>query len=229
MILGGLQKNSLIDFPGKISSVVFTRGCNFKCPYCHNPELIPFEKNKSDIEPDEIFDFLKARKGFIDAVVITGGEPCLQKDILKFTKEIKKMGFLVKLDTNGSRPHILEKLLNENLLDLVAMDIKTPFDQYNKLITNEKNIEENLRKSINLIISSNTDYYFRTTSAKPFVTKENLIEIIKEIKGTKKYVLQKFKDKKVLDPDFFDGIEQFSDDEFKNLKSKAEEYIRQYK
>jgi len=229
MILGGFQKNSLIDFPGKISSVIFTRGCNFKCPYCHNPELIPFQKTDSDIDPDEIFSFLKARKGFIDAVVITGGEPCLQKNIFEFAEKIKKMGFLLKLDTNGSRPDILEKLLNKNFLDLVAMDVKTPFDQYNKIITNEKSIETNLRKSINLIMNSKINYYFRTTCAKPFVTKKNFTEIIKEIKGAKKYSLQKFKNKKVLNPEFFEGIDQLPDNDFKNLKTKAEQYMQECK
>jgi len=225
MITGGFQKNSLIDFPGKISSVIFTKGCNFKCPYCHNPELIAFEKDNSIIDINDFFSFLKTRKNFIDAVVITGGEPCLQNDIIEFAKKIKALGFFIKLDTNGSRPEILEKLLKEKLPDLIAMDIKTPFNEYHKL-TAEKNIEEKLRKSVNLITSSNTDYYFRTTCAKPFVTKKNFPEIIKEIKGAKKYVLQKFIEKKVFRPDFFEGIDQFFENDMNYLKESAEKHVK---
>jgi pyruvate formate lyase activating enzyme len=225
MIAGGFQKNSLIDFPGKISSVVFTKGCNFKCPYCHNPELISFEKDEFIVDTDEIFDFLKKRKGFIDAVVITGGEPCLQKDIIDFAKKIKNLGFLLKLDTNGSRPEVVEKLLKENLLDLIAMDIKTLFNNYDDL-TNEKNMEEKLKTSVSLIMNSGVDYYFRTTCAPPFVTKENFSEVIAQIKGAKKYVIQKFNNKKVLNPDFFQGIEAVSEKDFEQLQIKARHYFK---
>jgi pyruvate formate lyase activating enzyme len=225
MIAGGFQKNSLIDFPGKISSVVFTKGCNFKCPYCHNPELISFEKDEFIVDTDEIFDFLKKRKGFIDAVVITGGEPCLQTDIIDFAKKIKNLGFLLKLDTNGSRPEVVEKLLKENLLDLIAMDIKTLFNNYDDL-TNEKNMEEKLKTSVSLIMNSGVDYYFRTTCAPPFVTKENFSEVIAQIKGAKKYVIQKFNNKKVLNPDFFQGIEAVSEKDFEQLQIKARHYFK---
>lgn len=225
MIAGGFQKNSLIDFPGKISSVVFTKGCNFKCPYCHNPELISFEKDEFIVDTDEIFDFLKKRKGFIDAVVITGGEPCLQKDIIDFAKKIKNLGFLLKLDTNGSRPEVVEKLLKENLLDLIAMDIKTLFNNYDDL-TNEKNMEEKLKTSVSLIMNSGVDYYFRTTCAPPFVTKKNFSEVIAQIKGAKKYVIQKFNNKKVLNPDFFQGIEAVSEKDFEQLQIKARHYFK---
>jgi pyruvate formate lyase activating enzyme len=228
MIAGGFQKNSLIDFPGKISSVVFTKGCNFKCPYCHNPELISFEKDEFIVDTDEIFDFLKKRKGFIDAVVITGGEPCLQKDIIDFAKKIKNLGFLLKLDTNGSRPEVVEKLLKENLLDLIAMDIKTLFNNYDDL-TNEKNMEEKLKTSVSLIMNSGVDYYFRTTCAPPFVTKENFSEVIAQIKGAKKYVIQKFNNKKVLNPDFFQGIEAVSEKDFEQLQIKARHYFKKIK
>jgi pyruvate formate lyase activating enzyme len=226
MITGGFQKNSLIDFPGKISSVVFTKGCNFRCPYCHNPELISFEKDDSAIETDEIFDFLKKRKGFIDAVVITGGEPCLQKDIVAFAEKIKKYGLLLKLDTNGSRPETLEILLKEKLIDLAAMDIKAPIGMYHQL-TAEKDIEEKIKRSISLLMNSEIDYYFRTTCVKPFVTTENFIEMIEAIKGAKKYVLQKFRNEKVLNPDYFNGISQLSDNDFRYLKNKAKQYISQ--
>ncbi|MCB9482285.1 MAG: anaerobic ribonucleoside-triphosphate reductase activating protein [Desulfobacteraceae bacterium] len=225
MIAGGFQKNSLIDYPGKISSVLFTKGCNFKCPYCHNPELIPFEKDNLVIDINEFFSFLQSRKNFIDAVVITGGEPCLQKNIIEFALEIKKLGFFIKLDTNGSRPEIIEELLKKKTIDLIAMDIKTTFDEYHRF-TSEKDIENKLNKSVNLIINSNTDYYFRTTCAKPLVTKENFSKIMKEIQGAKKYVLQKFIEKKVFKPDFFKGIDQFSEADFKWLKDEAEKYVK---
>src|SRR5574344_1116419 len=122
MIIGGFQKSSLIDYPGMISAIIFTKGCNFKCPYCHNPEL--FENTSSDlIKPDDVLSFLSTRKGKLDGVVVTGGEPTLQHDLKDFIKEIKDMDFLVKLDSNGTNPEMLKELINENLVDYVAMDI----------------------------------------------------------------------------------------------------------
>ena len=127
MIIGGLQKTSLLDFPEKIAAIVFTMGCNFRCGYCHNPELI-----NGEAKIEEVFEFLKTRQGKLDGVVITGGEPCLQKDLPEFIKQVKELGFAVKLDTNGSFPEMLEKVLPD--LDYVAMDIKAPLEKYSQIV-----------------------------------------------------------------------------------------------
>lgn len=228
MILGGFQKNSLIDYPGKIASVLFTKGCNFTCPYCHNPDLVPFKDHLPLIDNQEVISFLKKRQGFIDAVVITGGEPSLQKNIVEFLKEIKEIGYLIKLDTNGSRPKALKEILNNNLVDLVAMDIKTPFKNYVK-ITKESDIEKRLEESVEIILGSNTDHLFRTTCAKPFVDIDLMDKLCSHIKGAKKYYIQKFKRERLLEPGFFETIEDFNDDEMESIRDKALAYVDQCK
>ena len=135
MVFGGLQKNSLIDYPGKVSCVLFLSGCNFDCPYCHNPDLAK-DSSLCPVLLDEkaVFDFLQRRKGFLDGVVISGGEPTLQKDLLVLCKKIKELGYLIKLDTNGSRPQVIKRLIDEGLVDYIAMDIKTDPFHYSPLI-----------------------------------------------------------------------------------------------
>ena len=133
-IIGGVQKTTLIDFPGKIAAIVFTHGCNFRCGYCHNPSLLlNKEKVVNNYTTKDFFSFLQTRIGKLDGVVITGGEPTLQSGLYDFIKEIKQMGFAVKLDTNGTNPDVIEKLLNDNLLDYIAMDIKAPLEKYSQI------------------------------------------------------------------------------------------------
>jgi pyruvate formate lyase activating enzyme len=225
MIAGGFQKNSLIDFPKKIASVIFTKGCNFKCPYCHNPELISFEKDETVIKNEEIFSFLEKRRGFIDAVVITGGEPLLQKDITEFIRHIKELGYPVKIDTNGSRPEVLEYLISKNLVDLVAMDIKTVFENYS-MISNEKDIKSKLENSVNTLMNSGIDHYFRTTCAPFFVSPQNADQVFSQIKGAKTLYLQKFKRKKVLDSAFFNDKKDLTDKDMEEIKTKAGKYVK---
>ena len=207
MIPAGFQKNSFIDYPGKISCVVFVSGCNFKCPYCHNPELAAPElaakdASSSPLSLDDIFDFLNKRKGFTDGVVITGGEPTLCESVLEFMEKVKNLGYKVKLDTNGSRPSFLKKLIGLSVVDYVAMDIKTdPFNYAPFFI--EKYNPEDILKSIHLIMASAKDYEFRTTCVKPFVDQDIIRNICEHIKGAKRYCLQKFSPTNVLDPDFF--------------------------
>ncbi|MGC8971837.1 MAG: anaerobic ribonucleoside-triphosphate reductase activating protein, partial [bacterium] len=161
MLIGGLQKFSLIDYPGKISAVIFTKGCNFRCPYCHNPELVIFD-GKDLIEEDYIFSFLREKRGKLDGVVLTGGEPTLQSDLINFLKEIKGLGFFTKLDTNGSNPEVIERLLEEKILDYIAMDIKANLEKYNDVTHSNVDIEK-IKKSIDIIMHSGIDYEFRTT------------------------------------------------------------------
>ncbi len=195
MLIGGLQKSSLVDYPAKICTVVFTIGCNFRCGYCHNPELI---KKEDAILEEDFFGFIKSRIGKIDAIVISGGEPTLQEDLEDFIVKCKKLGFLIKLDTNGTNPKVLENLISKKLLDYIAMDIKAPFEKYQNITRRFLDVE-NIKKSIKIILNSNIDYEFRTTVVKSQLSIEDLIKISENIKGAKKYYLQKFSPKEVLD------------------------------
>ncbi|MCL2484886.1 MAG: anaerobic ribonucleoside-triphosphate reductase activating protein [Endomicrobia bacterium] len=215
-VIGGLQKTSLLDYPGKLSAIVFTQGCNFKCGYCHNPELNKIKTRPLYTVP-AILEFLKTRMGKLDGVVITGGETCIQKDLKSFVAEIKGMGFSVKLDTNGSMPEVLEDLLENRLLDYIAMDIKAPLDKYCRIT--KTNIDtEKIKRSINIIMNSGIEYEFRTTAIKGQLEEKDFIEIGDLISGAKKYYLQKFVPTKILDADFFDKP-TFSDMEFGNIVS----------
>lgn len=189
MKFAGIIKNSFVDFPNNISTVVFTFGCNFNCWYCHNRQIIEGERTEP-ISEEEVFEFLKKRKGLIDGVVISGGEPTLCEGLETFIVKVKNLGFKVKLDTNGTNPTVLKNLLNKNLLDFVAMDIKTSFNNYPKLVGGCVNIED-VKKSINILINSKIDYEFRTTFS-PDVSLENIEEIASYIKNAKSYAIQKY-------------------------------------
>lgn len=193
MHIGGIQKSSLLDYPDKISAIVFTQGCNFRCGYCHNPELIVIKK-----KPDNFgfFQFLEKRKGKLDGVVITGGEPCLQADLHDFIKQIRKMGFCVKLDTNGSMPDVLKQVISD--VDYVAMDIKAPVEKYGEITKVNVNTDK-IKESIKLIMESGVDYEFRTTVIKSQLNLKDFENIGKLIKGAKRYYLQKFIPSKIFD------------------------------
>lgn len=209
MQIGGVQKTSLLDYPDKISAIVFTYGCNFRCGYCHNPELIVM-KNEPAWTIAGFFEFLNSRKGKLDGVVITGGEPCLQKGLIDFIKQIKDMGFLVKLDTNGTFSSVLNDVLP--FLDYIAMDIKAPLYKY-KYITKVDIDTEIIKKSINIIMNSGIDYEFRTTVVKSQLNMEDFEAIGQLIKGAEKYYLQKFVPSKTLDKSLITE-KTYSDDEF---------------
>jgi pyruvate formate lyase activating enzyme len=191
MKIGGFQKTSLIDYPGKISSIIFTQGCNFRCGFCYNSSLVIPELFTKPIEEKKIFEFLKKRKDKIEGIVITGGEPTIHDDLPEFIKKIKEMGFLVKLDTNGSSPEMIKKLLREKLLDYIAMDIKAPPNKY-EIVTGIKINLEMIRESIKIIMSSSIDYEFRTTVVKSLFSEKDFEDIGKLIRGCKLYVLQSF-------------------------------------
>lgn len=206
MILGGLQKMTLIDYPAKVAATVFTIGCNFLCSFCHNPELIDpkLMKEQPLISEGDFFEFLKSRQGILDGVCVTGGEPTLHKDLADFLSKIKSLGFAVKLDTNGSHPEMLEKLIGEKLVDYIAMDIKGPFARYEEIV-GVIDLEK-IKKSIE-IIKNFPEYEFRTTVVPKFHTEEDIIQIAKELsplgtgKPAKKYFLQQFQLSKTLDPE----------------------------
>ena len=221
MKIGGLQKISLIDYPGRISAIVFTQGCNFRCPYCHNPELVDPAQYGPILSEEEVISFLEKRRGKLDAVTVTGGEPTLQPDLDRFLQEIKGMGYLTKIDTNGSNPDVLERLIRGRLVDYLAMDVKGPFRKYER-ITNVKVNTAEIRRSIELITASGIEHEFRTTVVRSQLDNEDLIataELLK--KGL--YVLQSFVPAKSLDHKFLTEI-SYSPEEFadiqKNLESK---------
>jgi len=183
MLLGGLQKNSLIDYPGKISCVLFVSGCNFHCPYCHNPDLASGTVIPPDyLTEDWFFDFLKQRKTFLEGVVISGGEPTLQTDLASFCRKIKKLEYPVKIDTNGSDPRMIAHLLEAEVIDYLAMDIKTDPNGYTPFITGALSPEDIL-SSIRIIMASRIDYEFRTTYVKPFMDESVLEKILDHTAG----------------------------------------------
>lgn len=212
MFFGGIQKNSLIDFPGKMSCVLFLSGCNFACPYCHNSDLARgAPPPASRIRLETVFEFLEKRRGLLDGVVISGGEPTLESRLIDICTRIKALGYPVKLDTNGSRPDVLTRLFDEDCLDYVAMDIKAPPALYAPIIS-PRDVTTEIEKSIDLIMSSGMDYEFRTTCARPFAGPDAIGDIACRIQGARKYVLQKFNLTDVLDPAFFKGHPQQPDD-----------------
>lgn len=224
MIFGGFEKFTLIDYPGKIASVVYTIGCNFRCPYCHNPELVDETVEKRFAE-EEIINFLKHRKGFIDGLVITGGEPTMhQEDLLAFMKKVKDLGFLVKLDSNGTNPKVLKKAIETKVVDYIAMDIKSPLCKYSQAVSRPVDIKA-IRESIDLLMSSPVDYEFRTTVVKTLLPPEDIEEIGKEIKGAKKYYLQKFIPTKILNPQFRKKT-SYSPEEFKEFQKILNNYVQ---
>lgn len=223
MLIGGLQKFSLIDYPDKICAIIFTQGCNFRCPYCHNPELIGPQNFQSLIPEQEILSFLKKRKGKLDAVEVTGGEPTLQPDLLEFLKKLKKLGYLIKLDSNGSNPEVLKKVIQLKIVDYLALDIKAPLEKYRKIVNVDVQTDE-IKKSIKLIMDSGLDYEFRTTIVQSQLNPNDLVNIGKLLKGAKRYVLQRFIPSKTLDKKFLEE-KSYSDEELVDLKDKIKDYV----
>jgi pyruvate formate lyase activating enzyme len=202
MIIAGLQKLTLIDYPGKLGATVFLATCNFRCPWCYSSELVLPEKikNQPKLSQKELFSFLKERQGLLEGIVICGGEPTLNKDLPDFIKKIKKLGFLIKLDTNGSNPKMLKNLIADNLIDYTAMDIKLAKEKYPKVLkANIKNIE----KSVEILKKSKIESEFRTTVVPEVHTKEDFLKIAQWIGSPKvKYYLQNFRPEKTIDPEF---------------------------
>ena len=225
MFFGGFQKNSFIDYPGKVSCVLFLSGCNFSCPFCHNPDLV--KGYHETMAEEDIYNFLKTRREFLDGVVISGGEPTLQKDLFQLCERIKNLGYSVKLDTNGSRPNEVKNLINEGLVDYVAMDIKTDPIYYNPTIKKGANGQD-IITSIQIIMESAKAYEFRTTCVKP-LTNEKIIEgIARIIKGASLYALQEFRKTEVLNPECFqEPGSWYTEDEIMNFKTIVEPWVQE--
>ena len=202
--IGGLQKLTLIDYPKKVACTVFLIGCNFRCPFCYNGELVLPEKIKKQpvISEKVFFEFLTNRIGLLDGVCITGGEPTINADLPQFIKKIKKMGFLVKLDTNGTNPQMVKKLVKGKLIDYIAMDVKSAFSnrggdeggvsKYEEAAGVKVDLKK-IRESIDVIKNSGTDYEFRTTIVPGIHLKGDIVELAREIATVKRYYLQEFK------------------------------------
>jgi len=190
MKIGGFQPTSLLDYPDKISAIIWTVGCNFRCPFCYNKDIV---LGKSGTVPEEdILDFLKKRKGMLEALAVTGGEPLMQKDLAEFLEKVKKLDYLVKVDTNGMFPEKLKELIDKKLVDYVAMDVKAPKKKYDKLTGIKTDIKK-IQKSIKIIKESQIDYEFRTTFVPDFLKKEDIVEIGKWLNDSKQFYLQQFK------------------------------------
>jgi len=236
MIIGGLEKLTLLDFPDNLATIVFTQGCNFRCHYCYNPMLVwprnemssPDGKNiKKDhplIKEEDLFLFLKERKGKIDGVVISGGEPTLHKDLPEFIKKIKDLGYLVKLDTNGTNPQMLEHLMDKSLIDYIAMDIKAPLERYSEVVGVEINLE-NLQKSVKMILSGSVAYEFRSTLLPEFHGSQDIERMGELIKGARLWYLQKFESNADLVNPEFKGKNTFKDQELKDLAILGSKFV----
>ena len=187
----GIEKVSMVDYKDKISATIFTGGCDFRCPFCHNSGIV--EKKYNYYSEDEILEYLKDRKKLLDAVVISGGEPTLQKDLPRFIKAVRALGYLVKLDTNGTNPQMLEMLLQDKLIDYVAIDIKSDFSNYSVITGVPNPNTEAIKKSLALLKKFSVDYELRTTIVKEFHTQKNIEKLSEDLKGEKLLYLQKFK------------------------------------
>ena len=230
MKIAGLQKLTLIDYPGKVACTIFLFGCNFKCGFCHNPELVISNKAPAGFDEDYILDFLKERRKYLDAVCITGGETLIHPELPEFLKKIKNLDYTVKIDTNGSNSNLLLLTINKKLVDYIAMDIKSDKDNYN-IITNSNVDINNIENSIKIISDSGLNYEFRTTVIKGYHDKEKMIEIAKWInnitrKKPVKYAIQNFTPRKdgLLD-ESFENIEPFTDNELEELKENVKDYF----
>jgi len=222
MKIGGLQRLSLIDYPDKVSAVVFLAGCNFRCSFCYNKDLVE-GKNLQKIKEEDFFKFLEGRKGLIDGVCITGGEPTLDKELIEFISKIKKRGFLVKLDTNGNNPEVLKELVDK--IDFIAMDVKASFNKYEEIVNAKVEIEK-LKKSIEIISNSGIDYEFRMTVVPELHSEEDIISVARMLKGKKKLVLQNFKSDVPLMDKKLEGSRSFSEEELNEIKKKCSVFTK---
>jgi pyruvate formate lyase activating enzyme len=217
MKISGFQKLTLLDYPTKVACIIFTQGCNFRCPYCQNSGLIGHE-NECLIDEEEIFSYLKKRKGILDGIVVSGGEPTVQKDLDLFMRKVKDLGFLVKLDTNGSNPELLKKLIDEDLVDYVAMDIKNVLDEYSD-VTAVKVVTDKLKKSIEILKKSKINHEFRTTIIKNIHDIDKILKICSYVKNENMYLQNFEQSENVLAKD----LESFSKEELINIEKQVKE------
>ncbi|MBO4950195.1 MAG: anaerobic ribonucleoside-triphosphate reductase activating protein [Clostridia bacterium] len=216
MLIKGLQKLTLLDYPTKTACTIFTGGCNFRCPFCHNASLVLDVNEGEKHEADEVLAFLGKRVGLLDGVCVTGGEPLLQKDIKEFLKAIKEMGYAIKLDTNGYSPEKLMEIVEEGLIDYVAMDIKNCKEKYSETAGIDIDMAK-IEKSVSFLMNSGIDYEFRTTVVKEYHTLSDIEKIAGWISGAKRYFLQSFVDSGDLIKDGLSAVDKETLDSMKNV------------
>lgn len=222
MVINGFQKLTLLDYPGRVACTIFTAGCNMRCPFCHNASLVTHIDNDNTFSTEEVLSYLEKRQGILEGVCITGGEPLLQPDIKEFITEIKKLGYAVKLDTNGTFPEKLKELVNEGLVDYVAMDIKNSKAKY-KETAGINNLDlSKIEESVDFLINGNMDFEFRTTIVSEFHTVEDIQDIVVWIRGAHKYFLQNFVDSGDL---IGQGLNPVTLDTLRVMREKATEII----
>lgn len=225
MLIAGFQKSTLLDYPGKVAALIFTYGCNLRCEYCHNPELVITPcKRASIISEEYILKFLKTRKSLLDAVVITGGEPTIQSDLIPFIQKIKDLGYLVKLDTNGTDSKIVKKILDLDIVDYWAMDVKYEKELYKQNLTENIKYKE-IEKSIKLLMERGKDYEFRTTYVKGIHTLESAKGIGDLIKGCKRYYIQNFRPGKTINPSL-NHTNSFTEKELEKISKVMKKYVK---
>ena len=222
--IGGLQKMTLLDYPGKVACTVFMAGCNYKCPFCHNRDLVFIPERFDFFDPDDVLGYLEKRRGLLDGVCISGGEPLIQEDLIPLLEKIKAMGYLIKLDTNGGFPKRLKAVVESGLIDYVAMDIKNSPEKYAETLgmnADAFNIEA-IRESADYLMKGTVDYEFRTTVVRELHTEDDMRKIGAWIKGAKRYYLQQFQDfGNLIQP----GFTAYSNEEMETLRSIVSEYI----
>ena len=222
-MISGLQKLSLLDYPGKVACTVFTGGCNFRCPFCHNASLVLPEQLDAALDTDKVLSFLEKRRGLLDGVAVTGGEPLLHKALPDFLRQLRSLGYKIKLDTNGSFPEALEAVIKEGLADRVAMDIKNSPALYGKTVGLESFDLAPVERSVRLLMESGIEYEFRTTAVKGLHTVESIREAARWIAGAKEYYLQQYKDSgNVIAAK---GLSSFSEEEMHALRAAAAEFV----
>lgn len=229
MEVRGFIKTSLLDFEGKIVSLLFVGGCNFRCPYCQNAELVLNPEGHESIPREQIDAYLQEHKDFIDGICLTGGEPCLYNDLAEYFAHFKEMGFLVKLDTNGSRPGILKGLIQAGVVDYIAMDIKAPldFESYsNSTGVKNKKLFEGVKESINIIMGGEVDYEFRTTVVPTLHESSDIEEVARSIRGARRFILQNFRAKDTLDP-AYSQLVAYPLKELKKMAQTVSDYVKE--
>jgi len=223
----GWQKTSLIEYPGKISTVVFTGSCNFRCPFCYNVDLVLNPEKLPPIDESTVLEYLEQNRGLYHAVVVTGGEPTMHKELPKFLGKVKKLDFLVGLETNGTNPMMIERLIKNRLVDFVSMDIKAPlaWEKYKKAAgISDKRLFESVKKSVKILLGSNVDYEFRTTVVPKIHTEKDIVDISRQLKGAKHYVLQQFLPKNTIDEKFSKAT-PFRVEKLLNLRLKIKKNV----
>ncbi len=223
MLIGGIQKLTLLDYPGRVAATLFTAGCNFRCPFCHNAPLVTEIDKSTFIDESEILSFLTKRQGVLDGVVITGGEPTLMPDLPEFVGKIKALDFDVKLDTNGTNTKMLEHLINNKMIDYVAMDIKNSIDRYKETAGVSDLDIEAVKASAALLMQGNIDFEFRTTVISPYHTEEDFEKIGKWLCGDEKFFLQSFVDSGNL---VGTGVEGVAEEQMHVFCNKLRQYVK---